>query len=191
MRQITRRLRSDRPLASVAVKKRQIGAKSAPHRLRFENQFQVAAPLRHGGGTSSPELSSFFGEQTGLAPVEGGDFLSDRLRRREISHEGDHFLMRFVDLDQRRAFRAGAFDGATAIDVRIERRMPWAFAAPSDAADLQHWFYVSRSLPRNATPPEPISSPATAQSAIDGTPLLFTGKSRIISRPQSMAVAAR
>jgi hypothetical protein len=122
--------------------------------------------LRRGGGISPPELSSFFGEQTGLAPVEGGDFLSDRLWRREISHEGDYFLMRFVDLDQRRAFRAGAFDGATAINIRIERRMPWAFAAPSDAADLQHWFYSSRSLPRNAMLPHLISSAATAQKAL-------------------------
>jgi len=81
-------------------------------------------------------VRSFFSEQARLAPVKNGNFISDRLRRRETSHERDHFLMRFVDFDERHAFRTCAFDGAMAIDVRIERRMPWTFAAPSDAADL-------------------------------------------------------
>jgi hypothetical protein len=79
---------------------------------------------------------SFFREQAGLAPVKDRDFISDRLRRRETSHQRDHSLMRFVDIDERQAFGASAFDGATAIDVWIERRMPRTFAAPSDAADL-------------------------------------------------------
>ena len=128
----------------------------------------------------------FFSEQTGLAPVEGGNFLSDGLRWREASHERDHFLMRFVDLQQRRAFRACAFDGSAAIDVGIEGRMPRAFAAPSDAADLQHWFYGSWS-PAQKTKTLPI---AKANEAPENSPLtnvygsganVFQGRTSVIT----------
>src|SRR5579884_1738584 len=82
-------------------------------------------------GPHGPERRSVFGKQTRLAAVKPGDFLPDRLKRGETSHERDHFLMGLVDFHEGGAFRAAAFDGAAAIDVRIERRMPRAPATPS------------------------------------------------------------
>jgi hypothetical protein len=66
---------------------------------------------------------------------------------REAAHQREHLCMMVVNVGERHASLASAFDRTAAVQIWIEARMARTFATPANAADLEHSCYFTDAAP--------------------------------------------